>query len=229
MANVNCQAQILLSSGEVVVMSGTIAEGTTTELKTSTTYSVSATSLGQFAEGKSIVSFTQPVSSLNGIAFAYINRRGSIVAVCPVAVQGITQTEPCYLLGGGSLQIQAGDTLQVMGNTATSRLFAYSVQTSSGVQAIFTGTPSGAGNTDLTHILSGQSVGTSLVGQSIVNHYATSIDGSKLSTGGLNILDDKGLPVGTCTATDPADLVVKESRTSIRIGLNFIGRVITNA
>lgn len=229
MASVNAQAQILLNTGEVVVMSGTVTEGTVTELQTSTTYSVAATSLGQFAEGKTIISFLQPVSCLNGVSYAYINRRGSIVGICPVATQGIVQTEPQKLLGNMSLQLQAGDTLQVLAQTATNRTFAYSVMTNAGTAAIFSGSPSGAGNTDLTHILSGQAVGTSLVGQTITSHVATSLDGSKLSTGGLLVLDDKGLPVGACTATDPADLPVVPSSASIRVALNFIGRVTTNA
>jgi len=230
MASVNVQASIMLNTGEVVVLSSTLTEGTVGELQTSTTYSVAATSLGQFAEGKSIVSFVEPVSCLNGVAYAYINRRGSIAAICPISVQGVVQTAPQPLMGGGSFQLQAGDTLQVLASTAANRTFAYSVCTNQGVKAIFSATPSGAGNSDLTHILSGQGLGTSLVGQSITYHYATSIDGSKLSTGGVLVLDDKGLPVSGCTATDPSVLPVRESPSmSGQIGLNFVGRVTTNA
>jgi len=230
MANVNCQAQILLSNGAVVSLSPPVAEGTVTELTTSTTYSVSATSIGQFAEGKSIVGFIQPVSAPNGISYAYINRRGEIAAICPVQNMGQVNSSIVPLLGLASFQLQAGDTLQVMANTATDREFAYCVRTSKNVNAIFAGTPSGAGNTDLTHILSGQGVGTSLVGQTIVQQFATAIGGSLLSTGGVLILDDKGLPIGGCTATSPAQQLIRNSATNMRaIGLNFVGRVTTSS
>jgi hypothetical protein len=98
------------------------------------------------------------------------------------------------------------------------------------VHAIFSGTPSGSGDTDLTHIKSGQGVGTSLVGQSIVSHYATSVDGSKLSSGGVLILNDRGLPVGSCMATNPqAQQVQPNNMGGSAIMLNFVGRVTTNA
>ena len=128
------------------------------------------------------------------------------------------------------VQLQAGDTLQVMANTASNRMFAYSVITGSGVHAIFAGTPSGAGNTDLTHILSGQSIGQSLTGQSIARHFATSIDGSKFSSGGVLCLNDRGLPVGGCSATDPADLQPKYNMMGgYAVNLNFVARVTTSS
>tara|TARA_Y100000401_G_scaffold39285_1_gene29812 strand:+ start:313 stop:1008 length:696 start_codon:yes stop_codon:yes gene_type:complete len=231
MANVTAKCQIQLNDGSVVSMSGTVAEGTETELQTSTTYSVSATSLGQFADGKTITSFIQPVSAPNGIAYAYINRRGEIAAIVPIAHEGEVQTQPLPLCGMANFRLQAGDTLQVMANTASDREFAYMVRTNQGVSAIFSATPSGAGNSDLTHILSGQGAGTSLVGQTIVQHAASSVDGSKLSTGGVLVLNDKGLPVNGCTATDPQAQPVlwAAPSTMTQIGLNFVARVTTSS
>ena len=227
MATVNAQAQFMLNTGELISFSGDVVEGTETELKTSTTYSTSATSLGQFANGKVLTQIVQPPSSVNHVSYAYIERRGAIVCVLPVAKQGI-QSEPCAM--PFPVQLQAGDTLQVMANTASNRMFAYSVITGSGVHAIFSGTPSGAGNTDLTHILSGQSIGQSLTGQSIARHFATSIDGSKLSSGGVLCLNDRGLPVGGCSATDPADLQPKFNMMGgYAVNLNFVARVTTSS
>jgi hypothetical protein len=62
MANVTVKAQFMLSTGELVSMSSTLAEGTASELQTSTTYSTAATSIGQFANGKTIVqrSYSHP-------------------------------------------------------------------------------------------------------------------------------------------------------------------------
>jgi len=227
MATVNAQAQFMLNTGELISFSGDVVEGTETELKTSTTYSTSATSLGQFANGKVLTQIVQPPSAVNHVSYAYIERRGAIICVLPVAKQGI-QSEPCPM--PFPVQLQAGDTLQVMASTASNRLFAYSVITGSGVHAIFSGTPSGAGNTDLTHILSGQSIGQSLTGQSIARHFATSIDGSKLSSGGVLCLNDRGLPVGGCSATDPADLQPKFNMMGgYAVNLNFVARVTTSS
>lgn len=226
MANVTVHATLMLNTGELVDLSSTMAEGTETELQTSTTYSVAATSLGQFADGKTITSIILPPTAPNGIAYAYIDRRGEIATCLPVGIDG-QRFAPGGMLG---FRLQAGDTLRVLANTAANRTFAYSVVTNQGVHAIFSGTPSGSGDTDLTHIKSGQGVGTSLVGQSIVSHYATSVDGSKLSSGGVLILNDRGLPVGSCMATNPiAQQVQPNSMGGAAIQLNFIGRVTTNA
>lgn len=227
MANVTVKAQLMLASGELVSMSGTLAEGTESELLTSTTYSTSATSLGQFANGKVITQLVQPPTAPNGIAYAYIERRGAIVCVLPVAIDGV-QAEGCAM--PFSFPLQAGDTLQVKANTSASREFAYSVITSNNVHAIFTGTPSGAGNTDLTHILSGQSIGQSLTGQTVVSQMATSVDGSKLSSGGILCLNDRGLPIGGVSGTNPSNLQPKmQMYGGFNVNLNFVARVTTSS
>lgn len=85
MANVNVQAQFMLNTGELISLSATLAEGSEAELTTSTTYSTSATSLGQFANGKVLTQIVQPPSALNGIAYAYIERRGAIICALLLA------------------------------------------------------------------------------------------------------------------------------------------------
>tara|TARA_Y100001938_G_scaffold62708_1_gene87270 strand:+ start:138 stop:824 length:687 start_codon:yes stop_codon:yes gene_type:complete len=228
MASVAVQASFMLNTGEVVDMKTTLTEGTEGELQTSTDYAVAATSIGQFADGKVITQIIQPPSAPNGISYAYIDRRGEILCVLPVSLAGV-QNEPEAPLK--SFALQAGDTIRVMASTAASRLFSYSVLTNTGVHAIFTGTPSGAANTSLTHIKSGQGLGASLTGQAITCHMATSIDGSKLdSGGGVYILNDKGLPVGGVAATNPANLQPEKSTMGgAGIFLNFVARVTTNA
>tara|TARA_Y100001973_G_C5202504_1_gene338920 strand:+ start:3192 stop:3875 length:684 start_codon:yes stop_codon:yes gene_type:complete len=227
MANVTVKAQFMLSTGELISMSGTLAEGTEGELQTSTTYSTTATSLGQFANGKVLTSIVQPPTAPNGIAYAYIERRGAILCALPVAIDGV-QGAACPM--PFNFQLQAGDTLQVLANTASNRMFAYTVITNTGVHAIFSGTPSGAGNTDLTHILSSQSIGQSLTGQRVVAHYATSVDGAKLATGGVLCLNDRGLPVGGVSATVPQNLQPKaESIGGYVVNLNFVARVTTSS
>ena len=228
MANVVVEASLMLNTGEVVDLQTTMAEGTETELLTSTKYAVSAVSLGQFADGKVITQILQPPTAPNGIAYAYIDRRGEILCVLPVATAGVQDEAKMPLR---NFALQAGDTLRVMANTASDREFAYSVVTNAGVHAIFAATPSGAADTSLTHIKSGQDLGQSLTGQSIITHFATSVDGSKLTSGGgVYILNDKGLPVGGVAATNPANLQPCSSNMGgAAIFLNFIARVTTSS
>lgn len=228
MASVAVKAAFMLNTGEMVDMNSTLSEGTVGELQTSTTYAVSAVSIGTYAEGKTITQIIQPPSAPNGIAYAYINRRGEILCCLPVAVEGV-QSQPMPM--PFQFRLQAGDTIQVMANTASDREFAYSVITSDNIHAIFAGTPSGSGNTDLTHILSGQGLGASLTNKAIVSHYATSVDGSKLTSGGgVYILNDRGLPIGGTAAVKPANLQPKPNNSGgAVIGLNFVARVSTSS
>ena len=227
MANVSVKAQLLLNTGEVVSCLTTMSEGTETELLTGTTYATAATSIGQFANGKVITQLIQAPTAPNGVSYAYLERRGAIVSIIPVAIDG-KQGAPCPM--PAKVVLQAGDVIRVMASTAASRLFSYSVITNNGVHAIFTGTPTGAGNTDLTHVLSGQSIGQSLTGLRVVGHMATSVDGAKLTTGGILCLNDRGLPVGGCTATVPQNLQPKlNSMGGYGVNLNFVARVTTSS
>jgi hypothetical protein len=228
MANVSVMASFQLNTGEIVDMRTTMAEGTATELVTSTDYSVSAVSIGTYGEGKVITQIIQPPQAPNGIAWAYVNRRGAILCILPVAVAGV-ESQPCPM--PFNFVLQAGDTIQVMANTSSDREFALSCITNQGVHAIFSATPSGAADTSLVHILSGQDLGSSLTGQAIVAHFATSVDGSKLSSGGgVYYLNDRGLPMGGTVATNPSNLQVKPNATGgVVVGLNWQARVTTSS
>ena len=228
MASVSVQASLMLNTGEVVDLKTTMTEGTETELQTSTKYAVGAVSIGQFADGKVITQILQPPTAPNGIAYAYIDRRGEILMVIPVAVAGVQNEAqaPCR-----NFALQAGDTLRVMANTSADKEFAYNVITNTGVQAIFVATPTTANDYELLHLKSGQGLGASLTGQSIIQHFATSVQGSALdSGGGVYILNDKGLPVGGVAATNPQNLQTqKVMMGGAAIFLNFVARVTTNA
>jgi len=222
------QASFMLSTGEIVDLKSTLTNGTEGELQVSTKYSVAAVSLGQYGEGKGITQILQPVSSDAGVAYAYIDRRGEILSVLPVSTSDI-QEEPSMPFR--PVVLQAGDTVRVLVNTTSNRTFALSCITTQGVHAIFSGTPSGAGDIALTHIKSGQGLGASLTNQMIMSHFATSVDGAKLdSGGGVYYLNDRGLPVGGCAATNPLKLQPEiNSMGGAAIGLNFVARVTTNA
>lgn len=227
MATADIQASFMLNTGEVVDLKTTLTEGTEGELKTSTDYAVAAVSIGQFADGKMITQILQPPTSPVNCQYAYIDRRGEIMCILPVGVAGV-QNKPQPMLK--SFTLQAGDTIRVMCGTASNRLFSLNTVTSRGVHAIFTATIS-SGNNALTHIKSGQGLGASLTGQQIVQHFATSIDGSKLdSAGGVYYLNDKGLPVGGVCATNPVNLQSEvQSMGGAAIFLNFVARVTANA
>jgi hypothetical protein len=173
------QASFMLSTGEVVDLESSLTDGTEGELKVSTDYAVAATSIGQFADGKVITQIIQPVQGATGITYAYLDRRGEILMVLPVSCAGV-ESQP--VMPYSMPVLQAGDTIRVLCNVADTRTFAYNVITNTGVHAIFTGTPSGAANTALTHIKSGQGLGQSLTGQTIVRHMSTSVDGAKLDS-----------------------------------------------
>jgi len=228
MANVAVQAAFKLNTGEIVDMKTTLQEGTEGELLTSTKYSVSAVSIGTFAEGKVLSQIIQPPTCLNGASYAYIDRRGEILCIIPVAVAWI-HDYPLPMLS--SFTLQAGDTLRVIASTSASKLFSYNAITSGGIHSIFTVTPTTANDYQVTHIKSGQGLGASLTNQQIACHFATSVqDGALDSAGGLLILSDRGLPIGGVAATNPQKLPHQKSYMGgAVIGLNFVGRVTTNA
>tara|TARA_R100000654_G_scaffold38933_1_gene64722 strand:- start:93 stop:785 length:693 start_codon:yes stop_codon:yes gene_type:complete len=225
---VSCQ--LMLSTGESVNLGGTFTDGTESELQTTGVVSagggVSAQSIGVYAENKSIVSIIQPVTAENKIVYAYISRRGEILKCLPVA-SGTVSSEPypCQVL------LQAGDTIRVLTKASiTARDCAYNVVTNRGVNAIFTVTPSGAATNELTHILTGQSIGSSLQNQMIISHFTNSSDGAKYRGGSVLVLNDRGLPVGTSLAVNQNNLQVLPSMFgTCGINLNFKAVAITTS
>ena len=223
-------AQFALNTGEQVNMLTTVTDGTESEVKTSGVVSaaggVSAQSLGTFADGKVITQIIQPPAAATKIIYAYISRRGEIAKVLPV-VSGIvvSQPQPC------AFRLQAGDTLRVLTAASnTNRAAAYNVVTNQGVNAIFTVTPTGAATNQLTHILTGQTIGESLNGQSIAMHFFNSTDGAKYRGGSALILSDRGLPVGSCIATSQTDLQISPNMMGLcGIALNFQAVCITTS
>jgi hypothetical protein len=223
-------ASFMLSTGEIVDMSSTVTDGQEQELKVSTLYSVSAVSIGQYAEGKSIAQIISPVTASGGfMTYAYVNRRGAILCVLPVAQAG-TQWTPQSPLA--SFALQAGDTIQCFSvpSANANRYCAYSVVTNNGVHAIFAG-QAASGSVDLTHILSGAEIGGALTNMRIACHFFVSDEGNLIQSGnGLYVLNDRGLPVGACAAGNPKNLQVLPNKMGLAsIGLNFVARIICSA
>ncbi|MGB0377281.1 MAG: hypothetical protein ACPGGE_00550 [Poseidonia sp.] len=228
MATVTVKCVLELDGGAVIAdMSTDIAEGTTfSELKTSTTYATSAQSLGVFGDGRTITRVILPACAPNGMGAAYINRNGAIAALIPVAVEGQIFHDGGDLAG---FRLRAGDTLQVAPQTAAQRKAYLAVKTRQGTCALFASTPSGAGNNDMVHVLTNQTFGESLVNQTVMMHSLTSVDGSKLSTGGVLYLSDRALPIGGVNATNPANQQPSYSMSGggFVVGLNNVARLQT--
>jgi len=228
-------ASFMLSDGTIADMASTITdEATDQQLLTSTTYSVAAVTIGQFAEGKQITQIIQPPTSTGAspglVFYSYISRRGNIQTIFPTA-QGGVQSQPCPMYQNIG-PFEAGDTIVVFTSPAANaqRNFAYSVITNTGTAAIFKGTAA-SGNATATHILSGASIGQALTNQTIVQHFLVSDEqGLIINGGGILLLDDRGLPRGGCVAIDPGNLQVKPNMMgTARIQLNWTIRMTCSA
>jgi len=232
----NITACIQLNTGEIVNMMTSITAGTRAELKTSGTVGagggLAATSIGTYAEGKSIVSFVTPVSSVGAsdfVSYAFLNRRGAILRCLPVSHDS-TQNKavPMY---GGPVALQAGDTIEVLtlNSTAEKRNVAYNVICNDGTHAIFDlQTATGASAQSLTHVLSGQGLGQSLTNRSIVAHYSTSLEPNRYAGQSVLVVNDRGLPQGAVVSVDVANLQPQMMMSGLsNIGLNFQAQVVT--
>ena len=230
MTTQSVSAQFGLNTGEQVNMLTTVTDGLESELLTSGVVTaaggVSAQSLGTFADGKVITQIIQPPAASTKIIYAYISRRGEIAKVVPV-VSGVVVSQPLPC----AFRLQAGDTLRVLTAASnTDRTAAYNVTTNQGVHAIFSVKPTGAATNQLTHILTGQTIGQSLTGQSLASHFFNSTDGAKYRGGSALVLSDRGLPVGACIATSQTDLQVNANMMGLcGIALNFQAVCITTS
>jgi len=223
-------ASFMLNTGEIVDMRTTCTDNQTNELLVSTDYAVSAVSIGTYAEGKAIAQIISPITAATGyVLYAYINRRGNIQSILPVGRAGVQWT-PCNPMA--NLVFQAGDTIEVFCVAAANagRYAAYSLITTSGTHAVFSG-QAASGNVALTHVLSGAGIGGALTGQSIASHFFISDEDSLITSGnGVYVLNDRGLPVGACSATNPANQQPIMNRMGgCTIGLNFVARLSCSA
>jgi len=230
-------AQLMLNTGESIALSSSFTDGTESELKTSgvvgTGGGISATSIGTFADGKTITAILQPPMSSGGsdgngfVLYAYIARRGAIVSCLPVGTLGV-YSEPAPMM----FKLQAGDTIRCLTvySAAQKRGVALNVVTQAGTNAIFSVTPTGAGNNNLTHILSGQSFGESLQGQTVRLHYATGKEQSLSAGSQVYYLNDRGLPKGGCTIINPDNLQQQPNAAGlVAVALNDVARTVTSA
>lgn len=224
-------AAVMLSTGELVSLQATATDGTESELQTSGTVGagggISATSIGTYANGKTMTHFIQPVSASGQVQYAYLSRRGEILRC--IEIGGSEQmNEPVSII---PIELQAGDSLRILTGAATAdiRQVNYNVVCTDGTNAIFTGQPGtgSSGATSLTHILSGQGLGESLTGRTVASHYATGTEGARYASGSVLLVNDRGLPMGGTIVTNVSNQPMRpNSIGGAQIQLNWQAQVV---
>ena len=235
MANTAVSGTLFCSDGtEIPLFVAAIAEGTESNLLTSTTnnFTVSASAVGTAFAGKQVVASSPIMGDGDGnttASYAYILRAGTILSILPVGLAGIVDTTRMPI--PKPVMLQAGDQVRVMMNASTDRECALSVYTNKGECHIFAVTPSGAATNQLVSILTGNGIGETLQGQNLTMAFATSIDRVKLAPSGMGIyvVDDKNNIVGAIVATAPSTQQVRFNSCNIPIGLNFQAQAITSS
>ena len=225
MATNTVTGNLVCSDGTNIPLKEELAEGTESDLKTDTVYTVSAQNVGDFAPGKTVTAGL--VSSDNGAGYCYILSQGLVAALIPYAVKGaVTDGAPSLCQ---PYTLKAGDKVRFMNNTAADREAAMSCYTARGVSRIFVVTPTGGATNELVDLQTSNSIGDTLQGQRIVKWFGTSVDGNKIETQGFYVVDALGNVVGSCSATSPIVQQPLFSFASTPVALNYKAQFLTNA
>jgi len=226
MANVTIVGYLRTNTGDQIPLrTDSVAEGTETTITTDANLTTTAQDVGTYKPGVMIMS--GEITAPNGVAYAYILRQGVVLSVMVPNVAGVSNSEAVL---SSSVTLRPGDQVRVLANTASNRTASLLVATSQGNSRIFTGTPSGAGTTQLLDITDSNSIGDTLQGQTIVNACLLTVDGGKIvSSGGCWIRNASGQLAGAIPASNPTTVEPMWSSVSIPIALNFTASVVTNA
>ena len=229
MANVSVQGFAQFSDGtSVPLLNASMAEGTLSEIQTNAAYTVTAQSLGTYAPGKTLVSLY--AYAANNASYVYVLRQGLPIFFGSAGVSGVVSYGNKVF--PKTVTLQPGDTVQVLAQAATgaaSRTCAFVTHCTDGTQRVFTAAPSGAGTVSLTDTITGNQIGETLQGKRISHAMVLSIDGSKITSGGVVVVNAQGAVVGVMGAGSPIEAQVCFSPFNTAIGLNFDAQLITNA
>lgn len=228
MANVDVSGFAQFSDGtSVPLFNDAMPEGTLTALKTSATYTVAAQDLGNYAPGKTLVSLY--AFAENNAAYVYVLRQGLPIFFGSAGKSGVMSYG--NKMFPKSVVLQPGDTVQCLALTAGDRTCTFIAHCTDGTQRAFvTATPpSGAATTNLTDSITGNSIGDTLQGKQISMAMALSVDGTKITSGGVVVLNAKGSVVGVLGVGSPIESQVCFSPFNTRIGLNFVAQIVTDA
>ena len=224
MATNTVTAILVASDGTNIPFKAEIAEGTEATLATDVIYTSTAQNVGDYGQGKTIthglVQFT------NGFQYAYILRQGIVASVIPCCVNGASTATPRLW---APITLMAGDLLRVMNQTAADRGAALCYVTNRGTQRIATATASGGATNSLTDLQTGNSIGDTVQGQTLVSAWFTSVDSGLIESPGAVIVDALGNVVGSVTNTDPATQQAVASDVSAPVNLNFVAQYLTSA
>ena len=226
MANVDVSGFAQFSDGtSVPLFNDSMAEGTLSELQTSATYTVTAQSLGTYAPGKTLVRLY--AYSENNASYCYVLRQGLPIFFGSVGKSGVMSYGNKVF--PKSVVLQPGDTVQVLAQTAASRTCAFIAHCSDGTQRAFVATPAGAATTNLVDTITGNEIGETLQGKKITHAMALSVDGTKIVSGGVVIVNAQGAVVGVMGVGSPIEAQVCFSPFNSAIGLNFLAQIVTDA
>ena len=226
MANVDVSGFAQFSDGtSVPLFNDSMAEGTLSELQTSATYTVTAQSLGTYAPGKTLVSLYAYAE--NNASYCYVLRQGLPIFFGSVGKSGVMSYGNKVF--PKSVVLQPGDTVQVLAQTAANRTCAFIAHCNDGTQRAFTATPAGAATTNLVDTITGNEIGETLQGKKITHAMALSVDGTKIVSGGVVIVNAQGAVVGVLGVGSPIESQVCFSPFNTAIGLNFLAQIVTDA
>jgi len=226
MASVDVSGFAQFSDGtSVPLFNDAMAEGTLSELQTNAAYTVTAQSLGTYAPGKTLVSLFAYAE--NNASYCYVLRQGLPIFFGSVGKSGVVSYGNKVF--PKTVTLQPGDTVQVLAQTAANRTCAFVAHCTDGTQRVFTATPSGAATSSLTDTITGNLIGETLQGRRISHAMALSIDGKKITSGGVVVVNAQGAVVGTLGTGSPLEAQVCFSPFNTAIGLNFDAQIITNA
>lgn len=210
--------------GFQIPLKAEIAEGSETDLTTDSVYTVQAQQIGDYGMGRTVTSGL--VTADNGISYCYILRQGLVAALIPMGLKG-SAFEAANLCQPFTLQ--AGDRLRVLTLTATARNAALMYYTNQGVSRIAIVTPTGAATNELVDLQTGNSIGDTVQGQTIVKAMSSSVDTSKVETPGAVVVDSLGNVVGAVPMVSPGPMQPMFNRYSIPVNLNFKAQFLSNA
>jgi hypothetical protein len=226
MTTQNVTGVLNCSSGFKIPLSATITDDAETSLTTDTNFSVTSQQIGDFAPGQTVTSGI--VTADANISYAYILRKGLILALVPFAVKGVACGTPNL---SRPVTLVPGDQLRVFTMVAAARNASLAVVTNQGVPRIFIGTAAGAATTQLLDLQTSNSVGDTLTGQVITMAQFTSVDQALITSvaGGAQVTMSNGNLAGAIPATDPIEVQPYMKPCSIPVALNFTAQYITSA
>ena len=226
MANVDVSGFAQFSDGtSVPLFNDAMPEGTLTEIQTSAVYTVSAQSLGTYAPGKTLISLY--VYAENSAAYCYVLRQGLPIFFGSVGKSGVVSKG--NMVFPKSVTLQPGDTVQMLALSGATRTCSFVAHCTDGTQRVFTATPSGAATSSLVDTITGNQIGETLQGKRISHAMALSVDGTKIVSGGVVIVNAQGAVVGVLGVGSPTLQQIEFAPFNSAIGLNFDAQIVTDA